>query len=177
MDKILWRLKLAETVSEASKDPSTKVGADITTKDFRPVSQGYNGFIQGCDEKYMTQDRPMKYRQVIHAEMNAILFAKQDLRDCLMFTTHSPCSGCLKHMLQAGISQFYFSNLGPSVIRGGKEEREALNSIMLATGIYGWCPGKNKNYLQLINEIGEGLHGSQAHDLESSRETESLENQ
>ena len=94
-------LAIAEKISEKSKDPSTKVGCVIVTHDNRSVSWGYNGFIAECTESFMTYEKPMKYALTCHAEMNAIIFARQDLEHCKLFTTHSPCEDCLKYILQA----------------------------------------------------------------------------
>ncbi len=99
---------IAEQVALKSKDPSTKTGTVIVDKNYRPVSFGYNGFISGCDELKMTQERPMKYHLVIHAEMNAILFAKRDLTDCILYTLYAPCENCLKHILQVGIKKIIY---------------------------------------------------------------------
>ena len=43
-------LKLAQHVSDWSKDPSTKVGAVVVDKDNRIVSIGYNGFPKGVQD-------------------------------------------------------------------------------------------------------------------------------
>jgi len=47
----------------------------------------------------------------VHAEQNAILTAArfgQQIFDGTMTTTVQPCFGCLKEMLQAGISEVYY---------------------------------------------------------------------
>lgn len=49
---------VAHAIALKSKDPSSKVGAIIVDKDNRIVSQGFNGFVAGCDESKMTWDRP-----------------------------------------------------------------------------------------------------------------------
>ncbi|MEK7105024.1 MAG: dCMP deaminase family protein [Patescibacteria group bacterium] len=103
-------IAIAEEVSERSKDPSTKTGCILVDEKNRPVSFGYNGFIGGCNEKKMTQERPMKYHLVIHAEMNAILFAKRDLENCTVYSLYAPCENCLKHMMQAGIKKIIYKN-------------------------------------------------------------------
>ena len=99
---------IAEQVALKSKDPSTKTGTVIVDKDYRPVSFGYNGFISGCNENKMTQERPMKYHLVLHAEMNAILFSKRDLNNCILYTLYAPCENCLKHILQVGIKRIIY---------------------------------------------------------------------
>ena len=99
-----WRhrfLKLADHVSLWSKDPSTKVGAVIVDSDQRIISLGYNGFARGINDNM--EDRSHKYMKVIHAEMNAILYARENLKGCSIFITNIPCSNCMASIIQAGI--------------------------------------------------------------------------
>ena len=49
---------------------------------------------------------------VIHAEMNALMFAaKQGIstNGATMYVTHSPCINCAKHILQAGIKRLVYA--------------------------------------------------------------------
>jgi dCMP deaminase len=103
-------ISIAEQVAKRSKDPSTKTGCLIVDNKNRPISFGYNGFIGGCDETKMSQERPIKYHLVIHAEMNAILFAKRDLEKSVMYSLYAPCENCLKHMIQSGIKKVIYKN-------------------------------------------------------------------
>ena len=103
-------INIAEQVALKSKDPSTKTGTVIVDEQYRPVSFGYNGFVGGCDENKMSQERPLKYHLVLHAEMNAILFAKRDLRGCILYSFYAPCENCLKHILQVGIKKIIYKN-------------------------------------------------------------------
>lgn len=97
-------LKLAETVAQWSKDPSTKVGSVIANGN-RIVSLGYNGFAAGVDdspERYANRD--FKYAAVLHAEENCLLFSMQDVRGCTIYTwPMPPCSRCAAKIIQAGI--------------------------------------------------------------------------
>ena len=105
-------MKIAETVALKSKDPSTKVGCAIVDKNKRVISLGYNGLIQGADESKMTlSERPMKYLLAIHAEMNAVIFAHQDLSGCTIYSPIATCENCLKYCLQAGIKRFVYKEL------------------------------------------------------------------
>lgn len=105
-------LKIAETVALKSKDPSSKMGCVIVDPNKRVVSVGYNGMIQGSDESKMTlSERPMKYYFVIHAEMNALLYAHRDLTGCTVYNLTATCENCLKHCLQAGIKRFVYQEL------------------------------------------------------------------
>ncbi|MDO4526872.1 MAG: deaminase, partial [Candidatus Saccharibacteria bacterium] len=95
-----------------SKDPSTKVGTVITTKNHRPISFGYHGLIQHADESKLTlSERPMKYYFAIHSEMNALIFAQRDVAGCTVYNKVATCENCLKYCLQAGIKRFVYKNL------------------------------------------------------------------
>ena len=105
-------MSIAETVATRSKDTSTKVGCVIVDKNKRVVSLGYNGLVQGADESKMTlSERPMKYYFAIHAEMNAVLFAHQELTGCTMYNPIATCENCLKYCLQAGVKRFVYKEL------------------------------------------------------------------
>ena len=130
-----WLVKIAEAISEKSKDPSTKVGCLIIDKESRIISSGYNGFVSGCDESLMTQDKPLKHHLVIHAELNAILFSTQhNLKDHIAITTHAPCDNCLKHLLQKGIREIYFKSEDPISQRGSDDQKEAIVRLIKSTG-------------------------------------------
>jgi dCMP deaminase len=101
-------LGLARHVSDWSKDPSTQVGAVIAAPDNSIVSVGYNGFARGVsDAPELYADRDLKYRKVVHAEINAILFARgRDLSGCTLYTVpFMPCAPCSGIVIQAGISR------------------------------------------------------------------------
>ena len=100
-------LELAGTVAQWSKDPSTKVGAVIVDDKNRVVSMGFNGFPRGTsDAEQRYGDRELKLKQIIHAEINAILFAKQDLAGYTLYVTPlSPCAQCASAIIQSGISR------------------------------------------------------------------------
>jgi dCMP deaminase len=100
-------LALAEHVSSWSLDPSTRVGAVIVDADRRIVSTGYNGFPQGvADLPERLNNRTIKYDMIVHAEVNAILFAKRDLKNSVLYTwPFQPCSRCAGIVIQTGISK------------------------------------------------------------------------
>lgn len=105
-------LDIAETVAKKSKDPSSKMGCVIVDQKKRVVSLGYNGMVQGADESKMTlSERPMKYYFAIHSEMNAVIYAHQDLTGCTIYNRVATCENCLKYCLQAGIQRFVYREL------------------------------------------------------------------
>lgn len=98
-------LALAEHIATWSKDPSTQCGSVIVDQDRRIVSTGYNGFARGVtDDADMLAIREMKLRMVIHAEENALLYARRDLADCTLYVwPMPPCASCAAKIIQAGI--------------------------------------------------------------------------
>ena len=100
-------LELAAYIANWSKDPSTKVGAVIVRSDNTVASVGYNGFPRGViDHEEHYNDRDIKYSKIIHAEVNAILNAKEPLAQCTLYTYPFPfvCVDCAKQIIQVGIS-------------------------------------------------------------------------
>ena len=97
-------LDLAQVSAGMSKDPSTKVGAVIARNDKTIVSLGFNGFPRfTCDDAELYEDRDEKLRRIVHAEMNAILSAREPLHGCSMWTTLGPCARCAAAIIQSGI--------------------------------------------------------------------------
>lgn len=99
-------LKAAEEVATWSKDPSTKVGCVIVDSDLqRRVGEGFNGFPRFMsDAKELYEDRETKYSRTIHAELNAVLFAKKT-EGCTAYVTHPPCTNCALVLIQAGVNR------------------------------------------------------------------------
>ncbi len=104
--------KIAEQVSLWSKDPSTKVGAIIVGDKGQIISQGYNGFPRGVnDSEERYNNRELKYKLVVHAEMNAILNALYNgssVAGATLYVHALPvCQECAKAIIQAGITTVY----------------------------------------------------------------------
>lgn len=95
--------QMAELVASWSKDPSTQVGAVITEHN-RVVSVGFNGYPHGVSDSAGHDDRELKLLKTIHAEENAILYAKRDLSGSEIFVTHFPCPNCAAKIIQTGIA-------------------------------------------------------------------------
>ncbi len=100
-------LEIAEFISTWSKDPSTKVGAVIADIDNRIVSTGYNGFPKNVkDTKVRYINRDVKYKIILHAEENAIAYAKRVLTDCTLYISGlPPCAHCASLIIQSGIKK------------------------------------------------------------------------
>ena len=99
-------LEMARSAASWSKDPSTKVGAIIVDDDKRVISVGYNGFPKGVSDDERLDDREEKYKMIVHAERNALLFANKDVKNCSIYTyPFMPCSVCAGMVIQAGIKR------------------------------------------------------------------------
>jgi dCMP deaminase len=115
-------LEAAKHFAQWSKDPSTKVGAVIVTRqqtysgdllDLRKidmgriVSVGYNGFARGIkDSDDRLNNRELKYKMVVHGERNAMLYAQRDLTGCTLYTwPFMPCAPCAAMTIQTGIKR------------------------------------------------------------------------
>lgn len=112
-------LNLAVMHAQMSKDPSTKVGAVIVGDDREILSTGFNGFPRGIeDSPARLNDRDMKLKLVVHAEMNAILNAARygvrlKGRTLYLAATDStgliwggpPCYRCCVEVIQSGITE------------------------------------------------------------------------
>ena len=100
-------MELAEQVSKWSKDPSTKVGSVIVRPDNSLCSVGYNGFAMGVDdspERYA--DRDLKYKLIVHAEINAKDFANEPLHGYTLYSyPFMPCERCAGQLINKGIKR------------------------------------------------------------------------
>ena len=109
-----WALDGCEWASRLSKDPSTKVGAMILRPDKSIASMGRNGFPPGIRDTFeRLADRELKYPLTIHAEDNAIGFAREPLIGYTLWCTHRPCIPCCMRIIRAGIISVQFEHVVP----------------------------------------------------------------
>ena len=103
-------LSLAKEIATWSKDPSTQVGAVAIGDKGEVLAQGYNGFPRGVkDLKERYENKDIKYRYVVHAEMNCIYNATYNgigLDGATMYVWGLPlCNECAKGIIQVGIAR------------------------------------------------------------------------
>ena len=100
---------LAATIAGWSKESGKRVGAVIIGPDKEIRSTGFNGFPRGVNDEIPerhSRETGAKYLWSVHAEVNAICNATLigvSLKDCTLYTTHFPCVGCAKAIIQCGI--------------------------------------------------------------------------
>lgn len=138
MQKDKWNyrfLSLAQHISEWSRDPSTRVGA-VLVNDFKQiVGLGYNGFPRGVsDAAEDYENRPLKYKKVVHAEINAILNANASVRGATLYCTFFPCPQCAACVINAGIKRIV-SKPSPSDHRWA-EERKIATEMFINAGVF-----------------------------------------
>lgn len=100
-------LDLARTVAAWSRDPSTQVGAVIVRPDRTVASLGYNGLPRGvADRRDRLEDRDSKLLMTVHAELNALLTAREPVHGCTVYVWPlPPCSHCAAALIQAGVAE------------------------------------------------------------------------
>lgn len=103
-------LTIAEQVSRRSPDQHTKHGCVLVDKDHRVISTGYNGPVSGLPNEMVPLTRPEKYNWFIHAEDNAVAFARCDLTGATAYVTGPPCAACFRRLLQVGVSRIVYGD-------------------------------------------------------------------
>lgn len=97
-------LDIARVVASWSK-AGHRVGAVIVRPNRTIVSVGYNGFPRGTDDYHqLLENRPLKLKRTVHAEVNAIVTSNERVSDCTLFVTPLyPCASCAGIIIQSGI--------------------------------------------------------------------------
>lgn len=97
----------AREVAAHSKDPIVKVGAVIIGSEKELITDGFNGYPRGFNEKgNVFSDREYVKQNIVHAEANALMNALRTgarVKNGILYTTRIPCSGCLGLIKQSGI--------------------------------------------------------------------------
>lgn len=129
-------IRLAAHIASWAKDPSTKVGAVIVRPDRTIVSHGYNGFPRGVrDIPARLDDRPTKYAMTVHAELNAILTAKEPLNGYTLYVTPLfPCANCAGAIIQSGIKRIVYDMPG-EMPEHWRESFNAATAMFLEAGV------------------------------------------
>jgi len=77
--------------------------------DNRIISQGYNGFLPGCQHTSLIRDN--HEQATVHAEQNALCDCAKRGVSCnnsIAYITHYPCLICTRLLITAGISQIKY---------------------------------------------------------------------
>ena len=102
--------KIVLATSERSPCERLHVGC-LLVKDNRIISQGYNGFLAGCQHKSIVREN--HEQATLHAEQNAICDCAQRGVSCsgaTAYITHYPCIICTRLLLASGIKEIKYIN-------------------------------------------------------------------
>jgi dCMP deaminase len=129
-----YHLQQARGAAAKSKDPSTKVGARIVDFQSRLVSEGFNGPPRLVNDDLAQQAREIKLRVTLHAELNAILFARQSVVGYTLYVWPlQPCTQCAAAIIQVGISRVVTVLPSPeALVRWGDEWKLAREMFQQA---------------------------------------------
>lgn len=108
-------MAIARQVSTRGTCTRKLVGA-VLVRERTLLSTGYNGSIRGMlhctDIGCMMEDDHCV--RTVHAEANAIIQSAKNgvnINDATIYTTASPCWGCFKLIVNAGVTKIVFSEL------------------------------------------------------------------
>lgn len=102
--------EIVQVTAKRSPCERLQVGC-LFVKDNRIVSQGYNGFLPGCE--HISKVRDGHEQATVHAEQNAIAdCAKRGVscQGCIAYITHYPCIICCRMLLASGITAIKYIN-------------------------------------------------------------------
>lgn len=126
-------MNLAKEAASWSKDPSSKIGAVAIGNKGQVLSTGYNGFprnIQDLEERLNNRD--VKYKYIVHAEMNLIYNAVYNgvsLDGSTLYVFGLPCcSNCALGILQVGVKRV--------VMAGDVDNERWKESTDFAVGLF-----------------------------------------
>ena len=106
-----WNEYFKEIVQvTAKRSPCARLHVGcLLVKDNRIISQGYNGFLPGCEHKSIIRNE--HEQATVHAEQNALCdCAKRGVNteDAIAYITHYPCINCYKILVASGIKEINY---------------------------------------------------------------------
>ena len=96
-------MEIVQVTSTRSPCERLHVGC-LLVRDNRIISQGYNGFLPGCEHTSVVRNG--HEQATVHAEQNALMdCAKRGVScaEATAYITHYPCIICTRLLLAAGI--------------------------------------------------------------------------
>jgi len=116
----LYFMEIASIVARRSTCIRRNIGA-VIVKEKRILSTGYNGAPSGLkhcrdsgcvrEEKGVPSGERHELCRGLHAEQNAIIQAAYHgvpIKGSIVYSTHLPCSICVKMIINAGIDQIFY---------------------------------------------------------------------
>ena len=137
-------MEITSLVATRSTCLRRKVGA-VIVRDKRILATGYNGSPKGlshcldvgCLREKLNIPRGERHElcRGIHAEQNAIIQAATfgtSLKGAYVYTTHFPCSLCIKMLLNASIEKIFYIEGYPDDLAKSLSEEAGLKIIQFS---------------------------------------------
>lgn len=102
--------EIVQVTAKRSPCERLQVGC-LLVKDNRIISQGYNGYLPGCNHHSIIRDN--HEQATVHAEQNAISDCARrgvSCNSCIAYITHYPCIICCRILLASGIKNIKYIN-------------------------------------------------------------------
>lgn len=129
-------MTIAKTVAARSKDPSTQCGAVLVDDARRVLATGFNGPPPQLEDAAVPwHARPDKYRYILHAEENALLFALdahglRGVEGSTLYVNGFPCAGCMLRLIRAGVACVkYTEDARPVCVEGDAVRQQTWDVI------------------------------------------------
>lgn len=100
--------QIAQVTATRSPCHRLHVGC-VLVRENRIVSQGYNGFLPGCEHESIVRDG--HEQATVHAEQNAVADCARrgvSCEGCTAYITHYPCIICTRLLLAAGVKEIRY---------------------------------------------------------------------
>ena len=100
--------RIVLVTKERSPCERLQVGC-LLVKNNRIISQGYNGFLPGCEHKSIVRNN--HEQATVHAEQNALADCAKRGVSCfesIAYVTHYPCIICCRLLLASGIKHIKY---------------------------------------------------------------------
>lgn len=130
----------AKQYANMSKDPSRQIGCVAVNPEKKTIlSGGYNGFPRGiADTEARLGDRSLKYKYIVHSEMNCIYnatYTGTSLEGADLYVVGLPvCNECAKGIIQVGIKRVFMRlpiDMPETWIESGRE----ANAMFAEAGV------------------------------------------
>lgn len=100
--------EIVQVTSTRSPCDRLHVGC-LLVRDHRIISQGYNGFLPGCDHLSIVRDG--HEQATVHAEQNCVADSARrgvSCEGCTAYITHYPCIMCCRLLIASGITSIKY---------------------------------------------------------------------
>jgi dCMP deaminase len=141
-DYLSWEntfILMSDFISNKSKMPIKK-GACLVSEDNLILSLGYNGLPKGIELENLKSD--LKLCEV-SAIVNSIIFARRNLKNTILYTTHFPTEDDTKYLIQNGIKKIYYidnidentMNMSYRMLKSANISVDKVNTILFTADL------------------------------------------